>query len=118
MIRITILILILCAFTILLESTIPTLFVREKKAWWKASVICNIVTNPLLNLTMLLFFYFIESSLLTMIIMVALEAAVVFIEAYFYKVMLAKNYLPCFLFSLAANFTSFSVGMGISILIS
>ena len=43
----------LCLLTVLLES-IPVLFVGDRGAWWRASVICNIITNPPLNMTVLL----------------------------------------------------------------
>lgn len=100
---------ICCGSTILLEA-IPILFLTDKKAWWKASVVCNVVTNPLMNTIMLLVFL-IADLMIIVIIMLALEVVVVFVEAYFYQRMMNKKYLECFMFSFAANVFSFLAGM-------
>lgn len=101
---------ILLLIVLLLES-IPVLFVRGKKAWWKASVICNVVTNPVLNTVMLLvaaIFSVMDALILGLYV---LEIVVVFLKAFFYQRMLSKAYWQCFLFSLIANFISFGTGM-------
>lgn len=101
---------VFCGATILLEA-IPCLVVREKRAWWKASVICNMVTNPILNVLLLLLvsMSFPEGVIKTTLML--LELVVVLVEAHFYKRMLNKKFLWCFLFSVVANLISFGVGM-------
>lgn len=105
------LLIVLCLATLLLES-IPCLFVRGRFAWWKASLICNVVTNPILNLTMFLVMAYMPypDPDLFMPAVYVLEGAVVLTEAWLYKRMLDKTWLGCFCFSLIANAISFCVG--------
>lgn len=109
MIEILIILLTCCVNTIMLEA-LPILFLSNKKIWWKASVVCNLITNPLLNTILMLLYFLIQDLQLLLIVTLALEAVVVCVEGYFYQKMLGKRYLPCFLFSLAANSISFLVG--------
>lgn len=110
MIGILLILAFFCGATILLES-IPVLFVWERKAWWKAGVICNIITNPVLNVVMLLLSAMLPQLDLLVQILLALEILVVFLEAFFYQRMLRKVYWRCFLFSLFANLISFATGL-------
>lgn len=96
------------AITVLLES-IPILFLREKKAWWKASLICNVITNPTLNLIILLLTWLLWRQNWDTL-RFALEMTVVFLEAFFYHRMLGKGFVRCFLLSLIANAISFVIG--------
>lgn len=98
-----------CTLTILLESVL-CLIVRQKLAWWKASVICNIVTNPILNVILMLLASLSVPSLIITAALLVMEVVVVFVEAYFYRCMLNKAYRHCFLFSLIANLLSFGIG--------
>lgn len=101
---------IMCGATILIEGVL-TLFLKDRKAWWKASVICNVVTNPILNLviTLLVALWFDRDTILPVLIL--LELVVVFLEAYFYQRMLNKGYGRCLLFSFLANALSASAGL-------
>lgn len=98
-----------CVATIFLEA-IPIAFVREKKQWWRASILCNVVTNPILNILVFLLTAYMRSYELTMFLFVLLEIAVVFLEAYFYHRMLNKPYKQCLLFSFIANLISVGIG--------
>lgn len=100
----------LCLATILLES-IPVLFVRNKGAWLRAGLICNVVTNPILNLLMFLMTTYVQNDGLVTAAMLLLEGAVVLIEACFYRKMLDKSRISCFGFALIANALSFGTGM-------
>ncbi|MBE6758209.1 MAG: hypothetical protein E7552_06665 [Ruminococcaceae bacterium] len=100
------------AGTIVLES-IPTLFLRDRKGWRRTSLICNLVTNPILNVIMMLVYAFLPQQWLVALILFALEIAVVFIEAYFYRCRLRVSYRACLLFSLVANALSFGVGFSL-----
>ena len=100
---------VLCFATVLLES-IPILFVRDRMAWWRASVICNIVTNPLLNVIVLLLSVYLPNEILLQPTVLILEGIVVFAEAYFYQRMLDQAWVPCLLFSLIVNGISFGIG--------
>ena len=101
---------VLCGLTILLES-IPVLFVRDRKEWWKASVVCNIVTNPIANVMMLLASALLPSRDWDIPFLLALEITIFFLETFFYHRMLSRSYPACFAFSLAANLISFGFGL-------
>ena len=100
----------LCVSTITLES-IPVLFVKNKRSWWKASLICNVVTNPILNVVIFLLTAILQSNDVIYPVILVLECAVVLIEAYFYQRMLNSKFAVCLIFSLIANTISFSAGM-------
>ena len=100
----------LCLATIILES-IPVLVVHHKLAWWKASLICNVVTNPILNVVIFLLTAILQSNDVIYPVILVLECAVVLIEAYFYQRMLNSRFTACLVFSLIANLLSFSAGM-------
>ena len=99
-----------CLATIVLEI-IPILFLKDRKSWWKASIVCNIVTNPLLNVTVLLLSVCLPDAVPLLPIILLSEAAVVLTEAYFYHRMLNAARLTCLMFSAAANTLSFGIGM-------
>ncbi len=109
MIKLLSLLVILCGTTIFLES-IPILFLKNKKVWWKASVLCNVVTNPILNVIVLLLPIVLLDFRLLKVIVFFLEIVVVLFESWFYQLMLGKSNKACLLFSLAANGLSFVVG--------
>lgn len=102
--------LLLCAATIILES-FPCLFRSRKGAWWKAGVLCNIVTNPVLNTFVMLLMAMSFPTEVILGAIFAAEIAVVFTEAHFYRHMMQKNYWNCFVFSLICNGLSFGVGL-------
>ena len=99
-----------CISTIVLEA-IPILLLKEKKAWFKASVICNVVTNPVLNAIVMLFTFYFGWGKLAYGLVLLLELAVVFLEAELYRVMLNKTFWHCLIFSACANVFSFGMGL-------
>lgn len=100
----------MCGATILIEG-IPTLPLKDRKAWWKASVICNVVTNPILNVIILLMTTLWPDENWVHQVIILLEIVVVFLEAYFYRRMLNKGYGRCLLFSFIANALSMYAGI-------
>lgn len=106
MIQILAVLAVCCGATILLEM-LPLLLVSQRKNWLKASIVCNVATNPVLNMFMLVVYLLTDHALWSISILFVLEVAVVFFEAFVYHKMLSKKYLPCFLFSLVANAISF-----------
>lgn len=109
MIGVLLLLAFLCGATILLEG-IPILFLKNKKTWWKASILCNVVTNPILNVIVLLLPVLLREANWVVGVVFVLEVAVVFFEAWFYRLMLGNTYKACLMFSLIANGISFVVG--------
>ena len=101
---------VLCTATILLEA-VPVLLVKDRKAWWKAGLVCNVVTNPVLNVVMLLVTALLTDSGFVFPVLMVLELTVVFLEAWLYRLLVGKPYLHCLAFSLVANAVSFGAGI-------
>lgn len=121
--RLVIALALFCVTTCLLEM-IPTLFVQKKKQWIKASLIANVITNPILNTLLLFFragnFYSFHFRRLASVFgfsnphdaaLVIGELLVIVFEAWIYHKMLSKTWIKCLLFSLAANALSFIAGL-------
>lgn len=98
-----------CAGTVLLEF-IPALFMPDRKAWIKTGLFCNVITNPILNVIMLMLFAMVKSRVIVLISAVLLELMIVLFEAYIYKKNLNKPPKICLIFSFIANLFSVSVG--------
>lgn len=101
--------LFLCSVTCLIEM-IPLSFLRNKSKWIKTSLICNVVTNPLINVALALLSTVINDALLYIVITVVLEIAVIAFEAFIYYNVMDESVRKCLLVSLLANFCSFAVG--------
>ena len=118
---------LLCGMTCLLEI-VPALFMRERKKWIKAGLICNVITNPILNTLLLLhsalyqlplsisiflgklpFSY--PYAILRYATLLVLELLVIVFEAWVYHKMVGASWKKCLLFALAANALSFTVGL-------
>lgn len=110
MIGILILLAVTLGITILLES-IPALLTAQKLQWWKASLVCNVVTNPVLNVLVLLIGAIFAVDDIRTPIFLVLEVAVVFFEAWIYRRMLGRPYWVCLLVSFGANLLSFGIGL-------
>ena len=99
-----------CLATVIFEL-IPAFFMKDKKEWMKTSVICNVITNPIIN-TLLLIFISIQmpESFIFGYIIVA-EVAVVLFERNIYEKRLNKPRKVCMKFSLIANLMSVLSGV-------
>lgn len=95
--------------TILVEGAVIMLWLHSKETL-KCSLYVNILTNPPLNLTLLFLARTGWSPEAMWAIKIALEVAVVFIEAVAYKFMLGSSFKRAFCLSLVANLTSFVIG--------
>ncbi len=98
-----------CIITMLIEF-IPALFVKEKAKWIKTSVLCNVVTNPVLNLTVFLLFAAHFSEPVVLIIGFIGEIVVFRFEGYIYKRVLGMPKKVCLTYSAVANLLSFVIG--------
>jgi len=101
---------ICCIATILLEG-FPLIVMRERKKWFKASLLCNVVTNPILNSSLILCTYFMDNKQNELFVMIVFEVVVVFVEAVIYSKMLNKEFWKCFIVSLVLNALSFFIGL-------
>ena len=95
-----------CAF-----EGIPLALMRKREEWLKASLICNAITNPILNTLLMILIHFVEDQTILLSITICLEVIVVVVEAYFYKRMLRESMLKCLVVSLIANAISFLLGI-------
>ena len=86
-------------------------FLKDRKKWILSGLLCNVVTNPLLNVIVLLLYVFVDNVCIQYSIIIFLECVVLFTEAGLYKLMLEKKYKTCLLASAACNAVSFSVGL-------
>ena len=95
--------------TILVEGAVIVIFYKSKEIL-RDSLFVNLLTNPPLNLTLMLLSGIGLSLGAMLTVRIGLEIAVVFIEAIAYKYMLDTNFKKAFWLSLILNLTSFIVG--------
>ena len=95
--------------TILIEGTVIIMVYKSKEVL-KSSFYANLLTNPPLNLTLMLLSGIGLSLSAVLIIRIALEMVVVFIEAFVYKYTLDYSFKKTFGMSFLLNLTSFVLG--------
>ena len=118
-----------CGVTCLIEL-IPLLFTKKRKQWITASLINNVVTNPIINTLILLetlfkydfypdiFDTWYRNSGFTVnpyyyahiAFVIILELAVVIFEAWIYHRLVGASWKKCLLISAALNILSFLIG--------
>ena len=105
------LLVLLCqlSLTILIEGAVIVMVYKSKEVL-KCSFYVNLLTNPPLNLTLMLLSGIGLSLGAVLIIRVALEIVVVFIEAFVYKYTLDYSFKKTFGMSFFLNLTSFVLG--------
>lgn len=96
--------------TCILEM-VPHFFLPDKKRWIKVGLICNIITNPLLNTFLMLLGSLSVGKLPIFFITIVLEFAIVFAEGGLYKLMLDVDYRQSLKVSAMCNGISFAVGL-------
>jgi len=99
----------LLAVTCALES-IPLALMRPARRWLKAGLICNVLTNPLLNCVLMLAGMFISGAA-HRALTVFLELCVVACEALIYRLMLGESRRRCVCVSLVCNLLSYGAGL-------
>lgn len=95
--------------TILVEGAVIVIFYKSKEIL-RDSLVVNLLTNPPLNLTLMLLSGIGLSLGARLTVRIGLEIAVVFIEAIAYKYMLDTSFKKAFWLSLILNLTSFIIG--------
>ncbi len=98
--------LLTCAAEIL-----PQLFLKERKKWILSGLLCNAITNPLLNVSVLLLYAFVNDIWVLYSIIILLEVVVLFTEAGTYKLMLDRPFKICLSVSAICNSVSFAIGL-------
>lgn len=74
------------------------------------SILCNIITNPMLNLLLYLLIWGLGSEIY-ITALVILEIIVVFVEAYIYKIICNFTKKEAFILSLILNISSYLIGV-------
>lgn len=95
--------------TILVEGAVIVIIYKSKEIL-RDSLFVNLLTNPPLNLTLMLLSGTGLALGVMLTVRIGLEIAVVFIEAIAYKHMLGNGFKKAFWMSLILNLTSFIVG--------
>ena len=99
-----------CLATCLLEM-IPALFMKQRAGWLKTGLLCNVITNPILNTWLLLLGFYINEDSRLFLAMVFSELAVVAVEAWMYRKLLQAPWKRCLGFAFVANLFSLVVGL-------
>lgn len=97
------------ALTATIEGIVIYVWYRQAQYVYY-TFLCNLLTNPALNLLLLLAVWQLGGNAYLPMLMVA-EAAVVFIEAAVLRVLMATSYKHAFGVSLVLNLSSIAVGM-------
>ena len=95
--------------TVLVES-IPLLFLSPQGKWFRSGLICNLLTNPLLNCLRLLFFYVFPHEMSLLVFTLCLEILVIILEAWLYKMLRRVPWRTALGLSFLCNSISFVVG--------
>ncbi len=110
MIGILLSLLILCGMTCVIE-VIPLLFFKNGTKLIKTSLICNLITNPLLNTILGFLTLFELEQNFFIIITLILEVFVIIFEAFIYYNTTNESKSKCFFISLVTNLLSFGLGL-------
>lgn len=115
MIYLILTILAYCLATVIFEL-IPAFFLKDKKEWMKTSVICNVITNPLVNTVLLILISMQMPETFIFVYIIVAEVAVVLFERNIYEKRLNKPRKECMKFALIANLMSVLSGFLVFIL--
>ncbi len=98
-----------CAITCVTEI-VPMLFLKDRWGFVKTSLLCNIVTNPVLNVIVAMVLVGTNNYTAYYIVLAILEIFVVFVEGLYYKHFVGIRYKKALLISLVANLCSYVCG--------
>ena len=96
--------------TVVAES-IPLLFCRPRKDWLTAGLLCNCATNPTLNILRILFYSLCPNPTALLYLTIILEVAVVFVEAWLYRLLVGASRSRSIMISLLCNSISLITGI-------
>ncbi len=91
-------------------EAIPVLFMKRNIRWLVSGLICNVLTNPLLNVCLWLVQAHASQPMWICAVLIG-ETAVVFTESLLYRSMVNVPYKRCLVQSLLCNAVSFAVGL-------
>lgn len=96
--------------TLVIEA--PVMFALSRSENWVfCNILCNLVTNPILNITLLLVLKYTGKSTIYTLCVVIGELLVLFSEMLLYRAMTGEGWGKCFTRSLITNGMSFGIGL-------
>lgn len=96
------------------SEIVPLLFVKgNKKKWITSSLLCNVITNPIINILYMLMVAVIENDIIIFGILIMLEVLVVVFEAFLYHNNTDESIKKCTIVSIICNVFSFVLGQGL-----
>ncbi len=98
-----------CALTCIAE-VVPLLFIKNRWSLVRTSLLCNVVTNPVLNVVVAMVLVGTNNYTAYYLVLALLEITVVFVEGLYYRHFVGIEYKKAFLVSLIANVFSYLVG--------
>lgn len=102
--------LLLCAGTCLIEI-VPLLFFKNAKKWIKTSLLCNVITNPIINLVLALLTLVVTNEVLFIAIAIIMEIAVIVFETFIFYTVTDESLKKCIMVSVLINLCSFAIGL-------
>jgi hypothetical protein len=96
--------------TIVIES-VPLLFFSPRRRWLSVGLLCNVLTNPLLNCLQIVFYLLWPNTVALWSFILILELLVVWGEAWFYRNLLKVTSGKALMVSLLCNALSFGLGL-------
>lgn len=109
MIDAIVIILTLCALTLVLEF-LPAALIIVNREYVRGVTVANLITNPILNM-LLPFLYSLTGDVGGAVILILLEIGVVFMEAWIFGLFTSDEFPKRFVISLGLNAFSFAVGL-------
>ncbi len=95
--------------TIVIES-IPHFFLSPRRKWLSTGLLCNVLTNPMLNCLRILWYNLFPNDSILFFFTLILEFLILLLEGWFYNQLLHVTKRKGFLVSLLCNSLSFLIG--------
>ena len=100
---------IICALTCIIEI-IPLLFLKNRRQLIKTSLLCNVITNPIMNIILAIFAVYVTNLTAYTGIVIVMEIAVIMFEAFIFYNLIEESIKKCVVISVIINICSFIVG--------
>lgn len=103
--------------TIIIELAISLILGIKEKKDINNIIIINCITNPILNIILLIIMYFISNNIIIYSLIFIFEIIVIYLEYLYYKNRIIFKNINILLFSIILNTISFMTGLIISFIL-
>lgn len=100
---------IICALTCIIEM-IPLIFLKKRGKWIITSFLCNVITNPIMNIILAILAVYVTNLAVYIGIVIVLEIAVILFEAFIFYNVMDESKRKCIIVSIVINTCSFLIG--------